>query len=182
MVPELGTTTEVIQETESRGKLLTSNLSGHTRTDVYENIVTTKAKVTTNSLTGSAFKTSKKVGDFVTDISFQPYMPAAQIRFEATGLRMDLDHHIYFDGVNVDQHAYSAGFPVSVVSTKNAKDKIHRRGLKGGTLRSDSKGRLAGILEIPGGIFFTGKAKVVIADVDTSNGVIHAIDNVVLPE
>ena len=27
-----------------------------------------------------------------------------------------------------------------------------------------------------------GKAKVVIADVDTSNGVIHAIDNVVLPE
>jgi uncharacterized surface protein with fasciclin (FAS1) repeats len=26
------------------------------------------------------------------------------------------------------------------------------------------------------------KAKVVIADVDTSNGVIHAIDNVVLPE
>jgi len=27
-----------------------------------------------------------------------------------------------------------------------------------------------------------GKAKVVIADVDTSNGVIHAIDNVVIPE
>jgi uncharacterized surface protein with fasciclin (FAS1) repeats len=27
-----------------------------------------------------------------------------------------------------------------------------------------------------------GKAKVVIADVSTSNGVIHAIDNVVLPE
>ncbi|MFL2633570.1 MAG: fasciclin domain-containing protein, partial [Candidatus Marisimplicoccus sp.] len=27
-----------------------------------------------------------------------------------------------------------------------------------------------------------GKAKVIIADVNTSNGVIHAIDNVVLPE
>ena len=166
MVPELGTTTEVISETTSRGKQLTSNLSGNIRTTVYENIVTTKSQVTTNSLTGSSFKTSKKVGDFVTDISFQPYMPAAQIRFQATGLRMDLDHHIYFDGVNVDAHAYSADYPTDAVSTKTAKDKIHRQGLKGGTLRSDSKGRLAGVLEIPGGIFFTGKAKVVIADID----------------
>ena len=172
IVPLQHTSEEVIGEIEDT-RITSVTETDTTRTTTYETIKETTIKKTTTGLQGTAKSTTKKVGEFVTDISFQPYIPGIDIRFVALGLRPGLQHHIFFDDVDVNEHVVSAKIinPIdllprleSLTSTR-AKQMIRRQGPLGGTLTANSSGGLAGILRLPANSFFAGERKVAITDI-----------------
>lgn len=152
---------------------VTTNLSASTesdtvRTDTFDTVVAQEIERSTTTFSGSASTTTKQVGDFVTDISFQPYIPSLSIRFVATGLRPNMVHHVYFDNVEMDANTAPAtliGTPDSV-TTSSAPTRIFRTNAFGSQLKSNASGLLAGILNIPAATFFAGERKVVVADID----------------
>jgi hypothetical protein len=167
MSPAQLTSDEVISES------ITTSLSGSSssdtvRTDTFTTIKTQQIERSTTSFSGSAATTTKNVGDFVTDISFQPYIPSVEIRFVATGLRPNLVHHVYFDDVAMGSDTAPATLtsPPGNVTSENASSVIFRTKAFGAELKAGADGKLAGILRIPGGTFFAGERKVVIADIE----------------
>lgn len=166
VAPTQMTSDEVISES------ITTNLTGTSssdtvRTDTFETVVAQQIERTTTNFAATTSTTTKKVGDFVTDISFQPYIPSIQIRFVATGLRPNLDHYTFFDNVRVREHTAPATLTTSPanISTSNAAESIKRSGSANTVLTSNSSGGLAGIINVPGGTFFAGERKVVVADI-----------------
>lgn len=176
MVPELGTTREILSEEFVRGDQLTTNKSGNIRTTVYETVVNQRINETKKVLQGQASDSTTEVhvGDFVSDITFQPYMPAIEIRFYANGLRPNLQHHVFFDGVNVDRHCHPGyqlipgiDFYGHTLNKANVSSKIPKYGAKGGIGKTNSIGEITGVISLPAKTFFTGKAQVIVADISS---------------
>ena len=172
IVPIQSTQEEIINE-ETDTRLTSSTETDTQRTDTYETVTSQTVKRTTTGLQGTAKTTTKKVGEFVTDISFQPYIPGIDIRFVALGLRPGLRHYVYFDDVDVNEHVVPARIFNSVdsldaletVTTTRAKAMIKRSNVKGTALTANSSGGLAGIIRLPADTFFAGERKVVVADI-----------------
>ena len=172
MIPLQQTTEEVISE-EIETRLTSVTETDTTRTETYETIEHQTVKKTTTGLQGSEKTTTKKVGEFVTDISFQPYIPGVNIRFVATGLRPNLRHYVYFDGVDVNEHVMPAKLfnpiddlePMEQLTTTRAKTIIKRSNLKGTALTANANGELHGIINLPADTFFAGERKIIVADV-----------------
>lgn len=167
MAPAQLTSDEVISES------ITTSLSGTSstdtvRTNTFTTVKTQQIERSTTTFSGSASTTTKNVGDFVTDISFQPYIPSVEIRFVATGLRPNLVHFVYFDDVAMSSDTAPAILtsPPGSVTSENASSVIFRTQAFGSELKSGRDGKLAGILRIPGGTFFAGERKVVLADIE----------------
>ena len=173
MAPQMFTSTEVLSETESSST--SSSTVDLTVTDTTETVVTTSSRVTNSVLTGRDQSSYQKVGDFITDISFSPYIPSVNIHFAATGLRPDLVHHIFFDQVNVDSHTrptlMSGGTGTHQLgqisdSGRLAANKVFfRTGTFSSELKSDSQGTLTAMIRIPAGKFFTGKSEILVTDI-----------------
>lgn len=183
MAPDLGTEQKILETSFTRGNQIGESVTQDgIETTTYEAITKRKINKTTKSLSATTAKTTQKVGDFVTDISFQPYIPAVRIHFTATGLRPDLTHHVFFDGVQVDRHVVGAKLQPRLggglikwgrgISARYIKDTCFPIGPRGpgfgGStgIKTDSRGRLTGILNLPAGVFFTGKSKVIVADIE----------------
>ena len=172
MIPLQQTTEEVISE-EIETRLTSVTETDTTRTETYETIEHQTVKKTTTGLQGTEKTTTKKVGEFVTDISFQPYIPGVNIRFVATGLRPNLRHYVYFDGVDVNEHVMPAKLfnpiddlePMEQLTTTRAKTIIKRSNLKGTALTANANGELHGIINLPADTFFAGERKIIVADV-----------------
>ena len=163
---------EVIDEsTETR--LVDSDTSDGTRTDTFETVTQQTVRRTTTQLTGQARTTTKKVGEFVTDITFQPYIPGMDIRFVATGLRPGLQHYVYFDDVAMSAQVapatvfnpFDSNEPLDIISSSRARRMMRRSGAFNSTLTANSSGGIAGIFRIPANKFFVGERKFVIADI-----------------
>ena len=171
-MPAQFTSEEVIAE-EVNTRLTSSTETDTTRTDSFETVQTQTIQRTTTTLSGRAKTTAKKVGEFVTDVSFQPYIPGIDLRFVCTGLRPGLRHYVYFDEVDVNEHVVPATIFNSIdsqndiesLTTTRAKSMIKRSGAKGSALSANSSGGLAGIIRIPAETFFAGERKVVVADI-----------------
>jgi len=172
-MPSQFTSDEVIDE-EADTRLTSTTETDTTRTDTFETIITQNIRRTTNTVSGETATTKRKVGEFMTSLAFQPYIPGTQIRFVATGLRPGLRHYIFFDEVNVNEHVtpselrnYSTNEKaLSTLSTTIARSRIYRGKRLGSALTANSTGSVAGILSIPSSTFFAGERKFVIADVD----------------
>jgi hypothetical protein len=161
---------------------ITTSLSGSTtsdttRTDTMETVITQQIERTTSSLSSRSTTTTKSVGDFVTDISFQPYIPATTIDFVAEGLRPNLRHYVYFDDVAVSEHVMPTGLTRSrrLVGSHNRKSSFVSFGGYGAALVSDARGRVTGKFRVPQGVFFAGERKFVVADISN----LSQIDTVV---
>ena len=172
IVPLQSTSEEVISE-ETETRLTSVTETDTTRTETFETIQHQTVRRTTTGLQGSEKTTTKKVGEFVTDISFQPYIPGVDIRFVALGLRPNLRHYVYFDGVDVNEHVMPAKLfnpiddldELETLTTTRAKDIIKRSNVKGTALTANTSGGISGILRLPADTFFAGERKVIIADV-----------------
>ena len=172
IVPIQSTSEEVINE-EQDTRLTSTTETDTQRTETFETVSTQTIRRTTTGLQGSTRTTTKKVGEFVTDVSFQPYIPGVDIRFVALGLRPGLRHYVYFDDVNVDEHTFPATIFNSIdsldeletLTSTRAKSMIKRSGAKATTLTANSSGGIAGIIRIPSDTFFVGERKVVVADI-----------------
>ena len=172
MIPLQQTEDEVISE-ELETRLTSVTETDTTRTETFETIQHQTVKRTTTGLQGTEKTTTKKVGEFVTDISFQPYIPGVDIRFVALGLRPNLRHYVYFDGVDVNEHVMPAKLfnpiddlePLETLTTTRAKSIIKRSNVKGTALTANTSGGLSGILRLPADTFFAGERKVIVADI-----------------
>lgn len=117
--------------------------------------------------------TTREVGDYITDLSFSPYIPAIEIYFRGWGFRPNLVHHVFFDGKNVDSRVTPGEFKSKTTQTVNlalsystAKSLFSKTKAKGGELKSNKKGIVSGKIQIPAGTYFVGDRKVIIADIE----------------
>ena len=141
-----------------------SRITTTTQTDSYEvekKITETESKML---FQGDTSTTKRNVGEFVTDISFSPFIREQNIHFHAYGLRANKRHYIFFDEVKMDEQTRPAIVPDGVTISR---ENFHPTGVKGANLVSDSAGNLYGIMRLAQGMFFVGERALVIADVDT---------------
>ena len=102
----------------------------------------------------------QRVGDFVTNFAFNPYMRSRDVNIYMSGLRPNTRHYFFFDQADINSHV-TPGSPV------NNADLIQRNGVAGGAVTSDANGVIRAVFRIPEATFFVGDRKLEIADVDT---------------
>lgn len=102
----------------------------------------------------------QRVGDFVTNFTFNPYMRAREVKIYMTGLRPNTQHYFFFDEVDVNQHIIPG-------SNVDVPDNIQRNGNIGGDVFSDSNGVIRAIFNLPEATFFVGDRNLEVVDVDT---------------
>ena len=111
---------------------------------------------------------TQSVGNFVTDVSMQPYMASEIISFYAYNMRPNQRLHAFFDSINVDQYVRQGIVPTGSFNTATS-DTIRVTsgwGSAGLPLVADSHGRVAGQFAIPSGTFKTGDRVFQLADTD----------------
>ncbi len=173
IVPIQSTEEEVIAESENT-QLVSTVTTDNTTTETFETVTQQTIRATTTGIGVSSKTTSKKVGEFVTNIAFQPYIPGVDIFFVAQGLRPGLRHYVYFDDADVNKDCAPAEIKntvdpsrdeLDVLSSDTAKQMIHRTSSFGTKLTANTSGGLVGVFRIPGGTFFAGERKFAITDV-----------------
>lgn len=100
------------------------------------------------------------VGDFVTNVEFQPFMRSRDIKVFISGLRPTTRHYFFFDGVDVNTHVGPGG-----TTARNARS-CQAVGAKGAAVTTDSKGVLRAVFRIPQGQFYVGDRVLEVVDVD----------------
>lgn len=120
----------------------------------------------TNSLQTSPSTIEQSVGDFVTSVSFEPFMRSREVKIFVTGLRPDTLHYFFFDGIDVNAHVAPAKENETATTNDNPFDTIARSGAYGSPVRSNSAGQLFASFFIPQETFYVGDRKLEIVDVD----------------
>ena len=141
----------------------TTTTTTSTTTDTY--------LATTQSLSMGVKESTEKIGDFITDITFSPFMRAKQISFWATGLKPNQRHYFFFDGDSVNNRIKQGrfkggGYGQGVIGL--AERNVVSTGAflgSSGYLVSDDVGNLVGQFYLPGGTYHVGEREMVIADV-----------------
>ena len=129
---------------------------------------TLRTTVTTNTTTSTELKTktqsiTQDLGEFVTDIRFNPFMRSRPIRIYASGLRPNTQHYFFFDGVNVAEHVAPADYKDG---EEEITENLRRTRSLGTTVTTDSNGILKAVFVIPEETFYVGDRELVIIDVD----------------
>lgn len=133
---------------------------------------TTTTTTTTTStrsgtkLTVDSFSNTTSVGNFVTDVSLQPYINNRIISFFAYNMRPNQRMHIFFDSVNVDDYCAPGLVPDTITDTSDY-NSIQKNGNWGDPIYTNEFGVLAGQFNIPAGKFKTGDRLLQISDVDS---------------
>lgn len=123
-------------------------------------------KDTVSSIQSSATKSVTKLGDFVTDIRFKPFMRARPVKIFMSGLRPNTRHYFFFEGEDINQYVAPAKAKESIRTADNVYKAIGRSGKFGTAVTTDSQGRLFAVFSIPKGKFYVGDAKLEIADIN----------------
>jgi len=104
------------------------------------------------------------VGDFVTNLSFNPYMRSRDVNIYMSGLRPNTVHYFFFDGVDVNDSI----IPGSAVDNV---DQILRNGFPGDSITSDAQGVIRAVFLLPESTFFVGDRKLEVVDVDSYSSI-----------
>lgn len=102
---------------------------------------------------------SNAVGDFVTNVAFNPFMRSRNVKIYVSGLRPNTIHYFFFDGKSVDSHVTPG------TRNSDAAREIGRFGSKGDTVKTDANGVLRAIFTIPDGTFYVGDRVLTVVDV-----------------
>ena len=129
-------------------------------------------RTTTTSLTSTESIVTNSVGDFVSDIEFQPYMRARDINVYVAGLRPNTRHYFFFDKVDVNANVRPGG---STATT--ARDIIAEGGLNAEVL-TDDNGVLRAVFELPEDTFFVGDRTLTVADVNQFSSIDSAATSI----
>lgn len=139
---------------------------------------TTTVTTTTSTQTGTQLVVDSQantisVGEFVTDVSIQPYIANRIISFYAYNMRPNRRMHIFFDSVLVDEYCApstrngSNNYSTSTITDSSDYNSIPKDGAWGTEIYSDSNGIVAGQFNIPEKKFRTGERLLQITDVDS---------------
>jgi hypothetical protein len=125
---------------------------------------TTTAERTTAQTTvetiGRNIVTTQNFGDFVTDVTLNPFMRSRVVAFIATNLKPNTTLHVHFDDENVDASCapgVESGISFSDVVVGRENEIVTRNGDFGDALVSDANGKLVGVFRIPDGQFRVGE-------------------------
>lgn len=130
---------------------------------------------TGSDLNASVTQNSYYAGDYITDISIQPYIRRRAVRFRVTSLKPNTILTPFFDDVNVSDYVYPIPSPTPNTTLRAIEDlelDLQRPGqqaqtiTQGQQLTSDAYGVAYGIFYIPDGIFRTGDRIFQLADVE----------------
>jgi hypothetical protein len=102
-----------------------------------------------------------KVGDFLTNVNFNPFMRSRNIKIYASGLRPNTRHYFFFDGVDVNAHVRPG--------TTDAMDarSVGRFGELEAAVMTDANGVIRAVFTIPSDTFYVGDRTITITDVDS---------------
>ena len=127
-------------------------------------ISTTSTTTTTETgINVDAQESEQSVGSFVTDIAFQPFMRARQIRIVATGLRPNTKHHLFFNEELMDDFF----IPGTIASGQAVTPRnVAQAGVANNGVRSDANGNLNAIFALPENKFYVGEGEIFITDVN----------------
>lgn len=100
-----------------------------------------------------------RVGDFVTNSSFEPYMRSRDVNIFISGLRPNTRHYFFFDKIDVNAHVWAG---TSATSARS----VQKIGSAGAAVSSDANGVLRAVFTIPEGTFFVGDRVLTVADVN----------------
>ncbi len=168
ILPSIVTASRVISESENT-QLLGTTIDGNSETQTFETVTETIREQSSQLVTGTSSATNvQRVGDFVTNVGFIPFIRAQIIHFHVVGLRPNLQHHVFFDEQLVDELVQPAIVSADEIVNKNNFQSV---GVFGATLTSDACGEIFGILHLPANRFFVGDRKLVVANVATYNRV-----------
>lgn len=103
---------------------------------------------------------NNKVGDFVANVEFQPFMRARTINIFAAGLRPNTQHYFFFDGVDVNDNVRRGEG-----AANNAREVLPLGNL-GDDVKTDANGILMAVFELPADSFYVGDRKLIAVDVD----------------
>lgn len=115
-----------------------------------------------NTLTTQDTTSDQRVGDFVSNFQFQPFIRSREIRVRVGGLRPNTEHYFFFDGVKVNQHV-RPGSEAGRARDVGALGDFN--GVDDGVETNDD-GRLYAIFTIPEETFYVGERVLTIVDVD----------------
>lgn len=112
---------------------------------------------------------TQSVGNFVTDVSIQPYINSRIVSFYAFNLRPSQRMHIFFDSVQVDAYCAPGTKTFAGANPDDTSDynQIARTGNWGDAIYSNANGEVFGQFNIPAGKFKTGDRLLQICDVDS---------------
>lgn len=182
IAPQQFTSEQVISD-RTNSRVISSVPSDTQVTNAVEVVQTQRIRRSTTQLSARARTTRRTVGDFVTDLAFQPYIPGTVIRFVATGLRPGMRHYVFFDGRNMTSRCQPANRSnpfdsVNVdrrLSSSRARRMIQPKGALGDALTADSSGRITGLFRVPANTFFAGEREFIITDVTTTSQLPDAV-------
>ena len=124
------------------------------------------------------------VGDFITNIQFNPFIASREINIIALGLIPNTRHYFYFDGVPILEHIATGTLPTG--ADGSAAHLVERLGeigdansdidIGGGQsikkgISSDDNGTIIATFRIPAETFFVGERILRIADVDSFDAI-----------
>ena len=124
---------------------------------------TTQTITTYQPVIGAPTSSTVSVGNYVTDVSIQPYIPSRIISFYAYNLRPNQKISVFFDSVNVTKYC-APGTIGTVIS--NDYNSVTKTGAWGDTIYSDASGHVAGQFLVPAGQFKSGDRVLQVADID----------------
>ena len=150
--------------TVTRGRQRTSTT---TATDTIEHTKITTMRESRRMFKGDTTTTKQTVGEFVTDMSFSPYIREQTIHFHAFGLRPNLRHYVYFDEKDMNANTRPATVPDGLGVSR---DNFQPTGALGANLVSSNTGEVYGIMHVPQQTFAVGERALLIADADTFGG------------
>ena len=102
---------------------------------------------------------SNAVGDFVTNVAFNPFMRSRDVKVYVSGLRPNTRHYFFFDGKDVN-----ANVTPGTTNSDFARD-VGRFGSKGAAVKTDANGVLRAIFTIPEATFYVGDRVLTVVDV-----------------
>ena len=103
-----------------------------------------------------------QIGNFVTDVTVNPYIAPVIVSFYASGVRPGQRLHAFFDSILVDSYCAPGVYNGGDSSSYQSVDKL---GNWGDAITANASGHVAGQFAIPSGTFKTGDRVFEIADV-----------------
>ena len=104
-----------------------------------------------------------QIGNFVTDVTINPYIAPQIVSFYARGLRPNQRMHVFFDSILVDSYCAPGTYNGGDTSRWESVDRIADWGAN---LVTSSTGSLAGQFNVPSGRFKNGDRVFELADVE----------------
>lgn len=158
-VPLSSVDKDVVTSTKTSQRTSTNNNVRNTTTTTNTKTTTT---TTTQKLAVTTEKTVKNVGDFVTDVDFDPYLRAKDVRIMVHGLRPNTQFWFWFDGVSITNSVTPA--LGSTVKTLYRENNSH-------VIKSNGAGILRAIFRLPAGTFKVGDRVLEMYDIEQYNSI-----------